>query len=317
MSKRGAILIAGPTASGKSALAIRLARDLSGVVVNADSMQVYRDLRILTARPSPEDEAAAPHRLFGHVDGAVNYSVGHWLKDVAGLLPDLDRSGLVPIFVGGTGLYFKALTQGLSEIPPVPDSIRAELRAAHAGWPTPELHAALARQDPLTAIRLKPHDRLRIERALEVFAATGRSVTEFQGLRKPGLLAGLELVRVILASDRTLLRERIDRRFERMIAAGALDEVARLAERDLDPALPVMRAHGVPALVAHRRGEIDLAQAIARGQADTRAYAKRQSTWARTQMSDWTIVVPAGAAEAVERLIHQAEKGSGISNESA
>lgn len=317
-----AVLIAGPTASGKSALAVHVARLIGGTVVNADSMQVYGDLRILTARPSREDESVVPHRLYGVVDGAVNFSAGRYVEAASALLGELAASGRRPVFVGGTGLYFKALTDGLSEIPPVPDAIRAELRAAHAGRPTPELHGALARQDPLAASRLTPNDRLRIERALEVLAATGRSVTDFRGMRKPGPLAAARLVRVVLAPDRTSLRERIDRRFERMIAAGALDEVARLAARGLDTALPIMRAHGVPPLAAHLRGEMSLSDAIARGQADTRAYAKRQSTWARTQMADWAAIAPADAAGTAERLIREADragagKSRGVSGESA
>lgn len=293
MRKRGALLIAGPTASGKSALAIRLAGEFGGLVINADSMQVYRDLRVLTARPSPADEAAAPHRLFGHVDGAVNHSVGHHLEGAAAALDEADRTGRVPIVTGGTGLYFKALTEGLSDLPAVPEAVRAAVRGEADGRPTPALHADLARRDPDTAARLRPTDRLRVLRALEILAATGRPLSSWQGSRRPGLLADRPWRGVFLAPDRAALRERIDRRFAAMVEAGALDEVRALAGRGLDPALPVMRAHGVPALLAHLAGAMPLAAAIARGQADTRAYAKRQVTWFRHQMPGF-VALPAG-----------------------
>ena len=281
-----AILIAGPTASGKSALAARLALRHGGVVINTDSMQVYRDLRRLTARPDPEEEARVPHRLYGHVDGAVNYSVGHFSRDAIALLAELD--GRLPIFVGGTGLYFRALEQGFSELPPVPEAVRAQVREAAEGRPTEALHADLARHDPDGAARLRPSDRMRVMRALEIFLATGRPIASFYGDPVPGPLAGRNLQKLFLAPDRAELRARIDARFRTMIAEGALDEVFRLRARNLDPMLPVMRAHGVPGLIAHLDGALDLEEAIARGQADTRAYAKRQFTWFRHQMgTDW------------------------------
>ncbi len=183
MTHVSAILIAGPTTSGKSALALRLACALGGVVINTDSMQVYRDLRVLTARPNREDEAAAPHRLFGHVDGAVNYSAGLWLADASIALNEARREARVPIFVGGTGLYFKALTQGLSAIPPVPDEVRASVRARAAGIPAANLHASLMRRDPPSAAQLRPSDPQRILRALEVFEATGKSLVSFHATR--------------------------------------------------------------------------------------------------------------------------------------
>lgn len=282
------ILIAGPTASGKSALALTLARALDGVVINTDSMQVYADLRILTARPSPEEEAAAPHRLYGSVDGAVNYSVGRWLADATGILAETRAEGRVPIFVGGTGLYFKALIAGLSAIPPVPEAVRAGLRAECADRPAPDLHAVLAERDPEAAAGIQPNDRQRIMRALEVLQATGRSIVRFRDAREPGPLTGEPVVRLFLAPERDVLRTRIDARFDAMMQAGALDEIARLAARDLDPALPVMRAHGVPGLIAHLRGEVSRADAMARGKADTRAYAKRQFTWFRNVLPGWS-----------------------------
>ena len=290
-----AILIAGPTASGKSALAARLALRHGGVVINTDSMQVYRDLRRLTARPEPEEEAQVPHRLYGHVDGAVNYSLGHFSRDAAALLAALD--GRLPVFVGGTGLYFRALEQGFSELPPVPEAVRARVREEAEGRPTEALHADLAQHDPEGAARLRSSDRMRVMRALEIFFATGRPIASFYGDPVPGPLAGWSLKKIFLAPDRAVLRARIDARFRAMIAEGALDEVARLRSRRLDPMLPVMRAHGVPGLIAHLDGTLSLEEAIARGQADTRAYAKRQFTWFRHQMgTDWRWLDPEAAA---------------------
>lgn len=213
-----AILIAGPTASGKSALAARLAERHGGVVINTDSMQVYADLRRLTARPDPDEEARVPHRLYGHVDGAVNYSAGHFSRDAAALLATL--GGRLPVFVGGTGLYFRALEQGFSELPPVPDTVRARVRDAAEGRPTEALHADLARHDPEGAARLRPSDRMRVMRALEIFLATGRPIASFYGNPVPGPLAGRDLRRIFLAPDRAALRERIDARFRTMIAEG-------------------------------------------------------------------------------------------------
>ncbi|TDR94978.1 tRNA dimethylallyltransferase [Enterovirga rhinocerotis] len=303
MRRVEAILIAGPTASGKSALALRLARDHGGVVINADSMQVYRDLRILSARPSEEEEGEAPHRLYGHVDGAVNYSAGLYVADMERLLRGLPE-GTLPIVVGGTGLYFKALTEGLSDLPAVPEEVRAEVRAQSEGRAAPELHAELARRDPESAARLKPGDRQRILRALEIVAATGRPIGAFQGLRRPGPLDGRRMAKLFIApAERAELRARIDRRVDTMMERGALDEVHALAARGLDPALPIMRAHGVPGFLAHLRGEVTLAEAIRRGQADTRAYAKRQFTWFRHQMPDFHAVPPEAADEALRGMV--------------
>ena len=256
MGRMRAILIAGPTASGKSAVALELARQTGGVVVNADSMQVYRDLRILTARPSPADEAAAEHRLYGHVDGVVNYSVGRWLDDFSALMAALDRAGRMAIVVGGTGMYFKAATQGLSEIPRTPEEVRTRVRASAEGVAPAELHARLAARDPQTAARLRPTDPQRILRALEVLEATGRPLSAFQGARGAPILPEGAWRGFFLAPEREAVRAAIDGRFVAMIERGALDEVAALAARKLDPALPIMRAHGAPALMAFLRGEI-------------------------------------------------------------
>ncbi len=293
----GAVLIAGPTASGKSALGIKLAQALNGVVINADSMQVYRDLRVITARPTPDEEAQAPHRLYGHVDAAVNFSVGRYMADAVALLNEIEGKKL-PIFVGGTGLYFKALTEGLSDMPAVPDVVRDEVRRESEGLETPELHRLLEERDPETARTLRPSDRLRIQRALEIFAATGQPLVSFHGSRQPGPLNGKRLIKLFLAPERDELRRRIDNRFLAMMEQGALDEVRALGERNLDPMLPAMRAHGVPGLLAHLRGEISLDEAVAKGQGDTRRYAKRQFTWFRHQLPDWEWVAPDKGYEA-------------------
>jgi len=296
-----AVLIAGPTASGKSALAVAIARRFGGTVVNADSMQVYRDLRTITARPTDAEEASAPHRLYGHVDGAINYSAMRYVADVAGVLAELGQAGSLPVLVGGTGLYFKALTEGFSAIPPVPDAVRTAFRTRVAEQETELLHAELGRLDPAMAERLKAGDRMRIMRALEVMEATGRSIASFQGERHPGPLDGLPLLKLFVSPEREEVRARIDRRFEQMMAQGALEEVAALRERRLDPLLPVMRAHGVPGLIAHLDGTIGLDEAITRGQADTRAYAKRQVTWFRHQMAGWQAVAPEAALDTALR----------------
>jgi tRNA dimethylallyltransferase len=298
-----ALLIAGPTASGKSALAIRVAQATGGVVVNADSMQVYADLRVITARPTAEEEGQAEHRLFGHVDGAVNYSVGKWIEDARAVLADLARAGRLPIFTGGTGMYFKALLQGLSEIPAVPEEVRARVRSENEGLAPGEIHARLMALDPQTAARLRPTDPQRNLRALEVFAATGQPLASFQSRRGAPLLEPATTAAFFLWPERDALKARIDARFEAMMEQGALDEVARLAERGLDPALPVMRAHGVPGLIAYLRGGATMADAVERGQRDTRSYSKRQVTFVRHQLPEFAMVTPEGAWEAVNGVL--------------
>jgi tRNA dimethylallyltransferase len=295
-----AVLIAGPTASGKSALALALAERIDGVIVNADSMQVYGDLRIITARPTPAEEARVPHRLYGHVDAAVNYSVGQYLADARAALDDCRRSGRAAIFVGGTGLYFKALTAGLAAVPPIPAEIRDSVRARLAAHGASPLHAELARLDPAAAARLSPNDRTRVARALEVVEATGRPLADWQAHGSPALI-GADAPRVFIAPDRAALYARIDARFSAMMAAGALDEVRRLAARKLDPLLPAMKAHGVPWLIRHLAGEIAEEKAVAHARLDTRHYAKRQFTWFRHQLGDWPRMPPEAALDAFMR----------------
>jgi tRNA dimethylallyltransferase len=288
-----AVLIAGPTASGKSALALDLAQRFGGVVINADSMQVYRDLAVITARPTAGEMAQAPHRLYGTVDAAENFSVGRWIAAATAELSTARAAGALPIVIGGTGLYFKALTRGLSDIPPIPSDIRARVRASGETATPAELHQRLAAIDPATAARLLPSDPQRVLRALEVFEATGRPLLHWQeaGRTRP-VLDPADCLAVFLAVDRTALRARIDGRFDFMIANGAIGEVARLEQRRLDPALPAMRAHGVPGLLAHLRGDAPLEEAVARGKRDTKAYAKRQETWFRHQLPDFEVLTP-------------------------
>jgi tRNA dimethylallyltransferase len=293
-----ALLIAGPTASGKSAVALKLAERFGGTIVNADAMQVYADLRVLTARPSATEERRAPHRLFGEVDGAENFSVGRWLERAREILAAARGRAGPLIFVGGTGLYFRALTEGLSDIPRVPEAVRAAVRAEAEGQTTPSLHAALAARDSATAARLRPSDRQRVLRALEVVAATGRPLVEFHGAREAPALPSGAWAGLFLAPERETLNARIETRFDEMLRDGALDEVAALAARRLDPALPAMRAHGVPHLIAHLGGRLSLEDARALAVRDTRRYAKRQFTWARHQMPDFAWVAPEAAEAA-------------------
>ena len=301
-----ALLIAGPTASGKSALAIHLAKKLDGVVINADSMQVYQPLRVLTARPTEEEEAEVAHALFGHVGAGQPYSVAHWLADATQAIAAIQAQGRLPIVTGGTGMYFRALTEGLSDIPAVPDAIRVRLRALEAEIGVEALHARLMLCDPETASSLNPTDPQRVIRAMEVFEATGRSIRSFQGPRHGAVIDPARALSVFLEPDREVLRARIDARFDGMMQQGALQEVEALARLDLDPALPVMRAHGVPGLIAALRGDWSMAQAIEKGKADTRRYAKRQHTWFRHQAPDFIWMKPDGAQARISILLDQA-----------
>jgi tRNA dimethylallyltransferase len=265
------------------------------MVINTDSMQVYRDLRVLTARPTAEEEASAPHRLYGHVDAAMNFSAGGFVADAAKALGEARAQNRVPIFVGGSGLYFKAITRGLSAVPPIPPDVRESVRARLERDGVEALHAELARRDPVSAERLKPRDRTRIARALEVVEATGRSLTDWHREGLPPILPAGDFVALFLAPEREQLYARIDARFDAMLKAGALDEVAALAARKLDPLLPAMKAHGVPALIRYLKGEITLDGAAEIGRADTRHYAKRQFTWFRHQLPEFESVPPEAA----------------------
>ncbi len=285
-----AILIAGPTASGKSALAIALAQQSGGVVVNADSMQVYDVLSILTARPGASDLAACEHRLYGHVPPSQAYSVAQWLEAASACLFDLVAQGRTAIFVGGTGLYFTALTQGLSSMPAPAPEIRAAWRARAMTDPQ-ALHGELARRDGEGAGRISPSDTQRLVRALEIFDSTGLPIGHFQreGARTAPL-AGLKVERRLLMPARVRLHARISARFDAMLEAGAADEVRALLALDLSPDLPAMKAIGVPQLAAWLRGEVRLEDAAEAAKTASRQYAKRQMTWFRNQFGeDWVL----------------------------
>jgi tRNA dimethylallyltransferase len=272
------VLIAGPTASGKSALALRIAETGGGAIVNADALQVYDGWRILTARPSPEDEARAPHRLYGHVPFEADYSVGDWLRAVAPLL----SGGARPILVGGTGLYFRALTEGLAEIPPTPPAIRAEAEASSPA----ALLADLDREDPATAARIDRANPARLRRAWEVLQATGRPLSAWQDETGPPLLPLADTFPILLDAERDWLAARIETRFDAMLAAGVLEE-ARANLPRWDRAGGARKAIGAPELIAHLKGQITLAEAREAAIIASRQYAKRQRTWFRARMGGW------------------------------
>lgn len=295
-------LIAGPTASGKSALALRYADALAadgrkGVIVNADSAQVYADLRVLSARPSPQEAAQAEHRLFGEWDGAQACSAADWADAAKREIADIHHKGEVPILVGGTGLYIRTLLDGIAPIPAIPAHVREAVRA----MPTPDAYAELALKDPASHSRLDAGDSQRIARALEVVRATGLTLGEWQERREGGIGDAVDLQPVILLPDREWLYARCDTRFEAMLEEGALEEVEALIARNLDPELPVMRAIGVREIAGLLRGEISRVEAIAKGQQATRNYAKRQYTWLRHQPPEEWPRVP-GPDEALALL---------------
>ena len=287
---RKPILIVGPTASGKSALALDLAGELGGVIINADSQQVYREWRVLTARPSVEDEAAAPHRLYGHVQITQNYSVGHWLSDIRTVLQECESSGQRPIIVGGTGLYFKALTQGLSPIPPIPPAIRAQATDKLESLGLPALAQLLASRDPATAAAIDLTNPRRVLRAWEVVEATGTGLAGWQARTGPPLCPLDCALAVALTPPRATLYRRCEDRFDAMLAVGALQEAAEVAALALPVDSPGMKAVGAAELIAHLHGEISLDEAITRAKTGTRRYAKRQLTWIRNQMKDWPVI---------------------------
>jgi tRNA dimethylallyltransferase len=299
MTMKSAVLIAGPTASGKSALALDAAARLDGVVINADSMQVYRDLRIITARPSDEEMSRAPHRLYGHVGAEEIYSAGRWLREAEQEIATARASGKTPIVIGGTGLYFSALLKGLSAVPQVSTEVRSQIRALGDTKDNATLHAMLTVRDPRTAVEIRTSDRQRILRALEVIEATGRGLAEWR--EEPGVpvLNSGGYRAIFLETDREALGKRIDARFDKMLAEGALDEVKVLHARNLDPKMPALKAHGVPWLIKHLEGEISLEEAAAQGKRDTRQYAKRQETWFRNQLPEFQWVRPGEALVSV------------------
>lgn len=282
------MLIAGPTASGKSALALTRAEAGGGVIVNTDAMQVYDVLRVVTARPAPEDMGEVAHRLYGSVPPARRFSTGDWLRAAQGVLTDPELDGRELIFVGGTGLYFDALTNGFAEVPEVPAEAIAAAEAEIAGMDREARGKLIAARDPLIAARLKAPDPQRVARALAVLNATGRSLASFQDDLQAGLLGEFEIERIVLNPDREVLRQRIARRFETMMDRGAVEEVEAIRALKLDPALPAMKAIGVPEISDWLDGRTSREEAIERATIATRQYAKRQRTWFRNRMSDWT-----------------------------
>ncbi|WP_406644453.1 tRNA (adenosine(37)-N6)-dimethylallyltransferase MiaA [Aliisedimentitalea scapharcae] len=274
------VLIAGPTASGKSALALEIADRHGGVIINADASQIYNCWRVITARPSEQEEASVPHRLYGHVAYDTTYSAGHWMREVLPLLDGPER----PIIVGGTGLYFMTLTRGMAPIPVTPP----EIRATADQMSLEEMSAGL---DPVTQSRLDLRNRARVQRAWEVQTATGRSIANWQAETPPPALQTSDCAALIFDVDKDWLGARIDRRFDLMLDQGALDEVRTMLDR-YDPALPSCKAIGVPELVAYERGELTFDSARERATIATRQFAKRQRTWFRSKMRDWTAVTP-------------------------
>lgn len=280
------ILIAGPTASGKSRLAIDLAEKSNGTIINADSMQVYPVLRVITARPGDDDLARVPHLLYGHASLDRTYSVAQWINDVKKALDDVFMAGRTPIFVGGTGLYFKALTQGLANIPDVPSEIRNRWRRKMKEFGAAALYKELQNLDPLAANLLQSNDKQRILRALEVKEATGRSIVEYQSSNSTPILAQSNVQKFLFVPDRSELHARIERRFDIMIESGAIEEVKELQKHMISPDHPVMKAIGVPQLTNYLQKVVTLDEARERCKVATRQYAKRQSTWFRNQLDD-------------------------------
>ncbi len=294
-----AVFIAGPTAGGKSALALALAHEIGGEIVNADAIQVYADLRILSARPAPEEEARAPHHLFGVLDGATRCSAGRWARLAEAAIAGIGARGRLAVVVGGTGLYFRALETGLSQIPEIPQEIREEARARRAALGREGFAAEVIAQDPAMA-RLAVADTQRLLRAWEVFRATGERLSDLQ--TAPGRAAvPAPRARLVLAPDREALYARCDARFDAMLEAGGLDEARALMARRLDPALPVMKALGAAELIAHLSGRMAFDEAVDLGKRNTRRFAKRQMTWFRNQTRDWPRAPDAQAGLAVIR----------------
>jgi tRNA dimethylallyltransferase len=283
--RRRCVIVAGPTAGGKSALAADIAEAAGGTVINADSMQVYDGLAVVTAQPSAADRARVPHVLYGTVPPDARYSAGRWAEAATAAAEGAWAAGRLPVFCGGTGFYLETLTRGLSPIPAVPDAVRAAVAERRTAQDPARFHGALAAVDPAMAARLDPADGQRIARALEVFEATGKTLSDWQADAPPQPMLDAETLTLVAAPDRGTLYAAIDARFETMVQAGAADEVRALLDRRLDPALPAMKALGVPELAAFVRGEIPLDEAVARAQRKSRNYAKRQMTWLRGRLA--------------------------------
>ena len=293
-------LIAGPTASGKSDLAMALARSAPSTLINADASQVYRDLRILTARPSPEDEAQVPHRLFGHIDGEQAYSAALWAEEAKAAISEAVTAARMPVIVGGTGLYIRTLLDGIAPIPEIDPGIRAAVRRLEVG----EAYAALRVEDSEAAAKLKPADSTRIARALEVIRATGHSLAHWQQLRSGGIADQITLLPLVLLPPRDWLFARCDARFDAMIERGGIEEVQTLLARNLDPSLPVMRAIGVREIDRMLDDPDAARDHVARAKIATRQYAKRQFTWFRNQSpADWHCVETEINADNIDKIV--------------
>lgn len=304
-----AILIAGPTASGKSALALRLAEQQGGEVINADSMQVYKDLKIVTACPSEADESRAPHHLYGYLDGEEVCSAARWAHDAATMIDLVQARGALPIIVGGTGLYFRALVEGLSDMPDIPGHIRQSVRARIIKEGPEALHRDLSKLDPDTAARLAPLDQQRLARALEVYEATGRPISAYQKDIQPGPLSSADqagrVKKLVIDWPRADLYARCDQRFDQMLEAGAEAEVSKLLERGLPADRPVMKALGVPELADLIRGLSTMEDARARAQMQTRRFAKRQTTWFKNQTPDWVRIDAKDMDDKIDKIVQK------------
>lgn len=288
-----ALLIAGPTASGKTALAIARSADQNALIINTDSMQVYDVLNVISARPNPQELAAAPHRLYGHVDPATRYSTGAWLRDVEAVIQSEGDKVETLIFVGGTGLYFDALINGFAEVPEVPKEVIQEVEALIQPLNADERAELLRDKDPKMALRLQSPDPQRVARAISVIEATNKSLADWQDAEQsPSLIKDFAIEKIVLNPERELLRERIAKRFHLMMDGTAIEEVEAINALDLDPTLPAMRAIGVPEISAYLRGEIDKQTAIEKSIIATQQYAKRQRTWFRGRMNDWQWIDP-------------------------
>lgn len=298
------LLIHGPTASGKSALALRVAQAVDGEIVNADALQLYSDLTALSARPTPEETAGVPHHLFGVADGADGWSVGRWARAAGPVIDEIMARGRTAVVVGGTGLYFKALTDGLADIPPTPAAVRVGVGKTFDTLGEARFRELLASVDPVAEARIAPGDRMRLSRAMEVLEVTGKPLTAWQAKTAPALPADAWRA-VVIEPERDLLYARCDARFEVMLERGALDEVRALIARGLDPDLPVMKAVGVRELAAHLRGEISLVEAAELARRETRRYAKRQLTWLRNQTPDWPRITETDAEAAWGQFLAQ------------
>lgn len=292
------LVISGPTAGGKSGLALALAERLGGCIINADASQLYADLEVLTARPGPADRRRVPHLLYGEVDGAEVVTAADYAARARAAIADVQATGRLPVLVGGTGLYIEALLHGLAPVPAIADAVRAEVRALPAAAAT----AALAREDPVMAARLRPGDTARLHRALEVVRSTGVSLAEWQQRREGGIAGAMDVRGLVLMPARDVLHRAAEKRLEAMLAGGALDEVRRLAARGLPADRPVMKALGVPPLLAHLRGETGLEAARAATLHATRQYQKRQGTWARGRLTGWPVLAGNDPLDALAAL---------------